>query len=165
MDIGNLLDYSDNCRGLLRRTLALHPDLFHAPFETLSPYKSVRQIVAHCVGAEERWIELRIGGRALPARYEERAAATVEGLWADWDAVRAGTRHFYGRLDVEGLALRIAVHLPQWGQRRAHLTLEQILFHILNHESHHRGQVVMALQRMGIDPPDFDYVFLSVPAA
>ena len=162
MDIGDLLDYSDNCRQLLRQTLAAHPNAFGAPFETLSAYKSVRQIVAHCIGAEERWIEMRIGGRALPAFYEARAAETVEGLWADWDAVRAGTRDFYERLETDSLKFRIAVHLPH-RDFRAHLSLEQILFHILNHESHRRGQIIMALQRMGIDPPDFGYVFLCAP--
>ena len=164
MDIGDLLDYSENCRRLLRQTLAAHPDAFDAPFETLSAYKSVRQIVAHCVGAEERWIEMRIGGRALTAFYEERAAATVEALWADWDAVRAGTRDFYRRLDADCLAFQIAVQLPQW-DHHTHLSLEQILFHILNHENYHRGQVVMTLQRMGIDPPNFDYVILCAPPA
>jgi len=36
-----------------------------------------------------------------------------------------------------------------------------VFFHIIHHENYHRGQVIMALQRFGVDPPNFDYILLA----
>lgn len=40
-----------------------------------------------------------------------------------------------------------------------HNTIRDILFHVINHTTHHRGQVVMQLRIAGIDPPMTDYIF------
>ncbi|MDF0714621.1 DinB family protein [Muricauda sp. 334s03] len=36
--------------------------------------------------------------------------------------------------------------------------LEDILFHIINHSTHHRGQIMMELRNVGIVPEPLDYV-------
>lgn len=36
--------------------------------------------------------------------------------------------------------------------------LQDILFHIINHSTHHRGQISMNLRQNGIEPIPFDYV-------
>lgn len=36
--------------------------------------------------------------------------------------------------------------------------LEDILFHIINHSTHHRGQIMMELRNAGIEPEPLDYV-------
>ena len=36
--------------------------------------------------------------------------------------------------------------------------LEDILFHIINHSTHHRGQIMMELRNAGIVPEPLDYV-------
>ncbi|NJB71666.1 putative damage-inducible protein DinB [Saonia flava] len=38
-------------------------------------------------------------------------------------------------------------------------TLNDILFHIINHSTHHRGQILMDFRNNGIEPPSLDYVF------
>ena len=157
MEIRGLFAYSDNCRRLLRDTLSGCPHVFDRPFETTSAWRTIRLLLAHSIGAEERWITMRIGGQALPSDYEERAATTPAALFADADAVRAVTYRFLDGLEPGGLVRVVPVSLTDW---RGDLTVEQILFHIVNHENYHRGQIVMTLQRFGLDPPNFDYVFL-----
>lgn len=40
-----------------------------------------------------------------------------------------------------------------------HNTIQQILYHVANHYSHHRGQIVSDIRRAGIDPIVTDYIF------
>lgn len=37
--------------------------------------------------------------------------------------------------------------------------LKDILFHIINHSTHHRGQILMDLRTNGIEPKALDYIF------
>jgi uncharacterized damage-inducible protein DinB len=157
MNAQDLLIYSDKCREVLRETLLASPEAFDRPFETRASLKSVRQLLSHAIGAEERWIESRIGGRTVH-NYEERAAQTVEAMYADWDSIRANTRAFIASKDEAELARVICVTLGNGS--RLSLSLDGIVFHIFNHETHHRAQISMALMQFGIDPPDFDYCLL-----
>ena len=38
-------------------------------------------------------------------------------------------------------------------------SIKEILFHIANHTTHHRGQIVMELRKGGIEPIMTDYIF------
>ena len=156
-DFRRLFTYSDNCRALLCDTLATHPDTLHDPFTTTSPFASIAALLAHSVGAEERWITWRIGGVSLPLRYEERAAPTLDGLCRDAQTIRDQTYAFLAPLSDPDLERPITM---VWGEPEVEttFTVGEILFHILNHENYHRAQIVMELQRRGVDPPNFDYV-------
>jgi uncharacterized damage-inducible protein DinB len=158
-----LLSYSDRCWSLLRETLGQHPEAFDVPFETTSEWQSVRLLMAHTLAAEERIITARLREEPLPVRYEERAAKTLDGLYADLAEVRARTRAYLETLPEGDLEKEKPLHLPQL-QLRGERTRADFLFHLLNHDNYHRGQVVMALQRLGLDPPNFDYVLLKEPA-
>lgn len=160
-DVRDLFTYSDHCRAALREVLASHLDVLDRELGTISQYNTVRRLLAHTIGAEERWIVMRIGGRAVQS-YEERAAEAMDGLFADWERVRSNTRAY-----MDGLAapdLEQVIHVTLGGATagwswEGDLTIKQILIHIIVHETHHRAQVSMALQQLGIEPPDFDYIF------
>lgn len=38
-------------------------------------------------------------------------------------------------------------------------TAREILFHIINHTTHHRGQVISDIRQAGMEPPASDYIF------
>ncbi len=38
-------------------------------------------------------------------------------------------------------------------------SLQDILFHIINHSTHHRGQILTDFRAQGIDPPIQDYIY------
>ena len=159
MEIRRLLLYAENARRLLRETLDAHPEAWDRPFETLADYTTVHQIAAHLVGAEQRWTKQRLYDEPRPPRYEDQAAQTLEGVFRDWDSIRARTIDFAERADADTLARVITFEMTQWA-RTATLTAEEALFHLINHQTWHLGQISMALQRMDIDPPNFDYPFL-----
>lgn len=154
MDIQDLITYSNNCRAVLRETLEANPAAFTAEIQTMSQYNSVRLLLAHSIGAEERWIERRIHDRDI-VNYEERAGTTVGDIYADWEVIRERTTAYVDHCGPDDLARTYTISL---GPKELTLTVEQMLFQIFNHETHHRGQISMALQQMGVDPPNFDYV-------
>lgn len=39
--------------------------------------------------------------------------------------------------------------------------LPDVLFHIVSHGIHHRGQIALLLKRIGYDPPEMDYIVWS----
>jgi len=159
MDIGRQLAYTENARRQLRETLTTHPETLDVTFETTAAHKTIGQLVAHLIGAEKRWTSGRLYAEGMPPRYEDAAASTLEGLFADWDEIRARTLEFAARADAAMLGRVITTDLPQWGAQ-VRLTAEEVLLHVCNHQTWHTGQISMALQWLGVDPPNFDYVFL-----
>src|SRR5690349_3664820 len=99
-DFYRLFRYSDNCWSLLGETLASIPhasELWNTPFDTTSQWNTIRLLLAHTLGAEERLITLRLQNNSLPVTYEERAASDWEGLYRDHQTIRAAT---YASLDA-----------------------------------------------------------------
>jgi len=43
------------------------------------------------------------------------------------------------------------------------LTAEDVLMHLCNHQTWHVGQISSAWQRVDVDPPNFDFIFLMPP--
>ena len=159
-DFDQWLAYSDACNRLLQETLNAAPQFFDTPFETESDFHSVREIFAHIVGSEERWIKSRIQGQIIPMTYEQRAADTIAGLFADAAQIRAETRAYLSSLTDADFEKSVELAFPRWNFQRT-LTIAEIMFQILTHETYHRGQIAMTLQRQGVDTPNFDYVFLK----
>ncbi len=159
MDIHVLLTYSEGCRVLLRETLRSYPDALTATFATRGEYKSIRELLAHMIGAEERWVQQRLEAGPRPSRYEERAALDLDGLYADWDGFR---RRLVGYVETHAPlpARQITFSLPQWGHDTDTLSDEAIVFHLLNHQQWHLGQISLLLQQQDIDPPNFDFPLL-----
>lgn len=51
------------------------------------------------------------------------------------------------------------IHYSNSQQHTFSNTLGEILFHIINHSTHHRGQIVADLRNHGLEPPVLDYIF------
>src|SRR5256885_17189057 len=100
--------YSDTCRRVLQETLEANPETFDTRFPTTGVYDTVRMLLAHSVGAEERWVERRIGGGAV-IDYEGRAGSTIAGLFPDWDGIRERTYRLMDGLGPGGLERNIEV--------------------------------------------------------
>ena len=156
MDMQGIGYYSENARKLLLGALASHAELLDRTFATTSEFDSISRLIAHCIGAEERWVS-RIEGCPLPSsRYEDRAASDLAGLIVDWGNLR--TRTLTALQTREGTR-SMEVQLIRW-EWQGEMTVEEILFHIFSHELFHRAQISMVLQQNGVDPPNFDYPFL-----
>jgi uncharacterized damage-inducible protein DinB len=65
------------------------------------------------------------------------------------------------RLILDTQPLDKEIHYSTAAGDRYINTVEEILYHVVNHSTYHRGQVATLLRQAGIDPPVTDLVFLK----
>jgi uncharacterized damage-inducible protein DinB len=161
MDIVSIFQYSTGVQRRLYDFLVDKPEAVAYQSDTIAEFKSVHDLLAHLNGCEQRWI-VRILDQPIPERYELRAPEATHELYDDWRRLRSITEAAARDADPAELARPLSVKL-QTSSITFTLTVEQILFHIVNHENFHRGQISMLLQQQHIDPPFFDYVYDFMP--
>lgn len=113
-------------------------------------FGSVRDTVAHLYGADEVWLSRWRGGdpRGLPPATRFGDLASLRAAWALLDPE---LRAFVVGLDAAGLARPLTYRA--FNGQTATLTYEQMLRHVVNHGSYHRGQVTTLLRQLGAPPP------------
>ncbi len=123
---------------------ALTPEQFTR--ELGSSFSSVRDTLAHILGVEWVWLE-RLQGRAPAAIPAASEYADIAVLRARWKEVENSFQQYIGhatesQLDevVEYKTLSFgAAKNPRW----------QMIQHVVNHGTYHRGQVVAMLRQLG----------------
>jgi uncharacterized damage-inducible protein DinB len=115
--------------------------------------KSVLRTLVHVFGADRLWLQRMQG--ASPKSYLTAADyelsvlqndwPTLHTRWLDWAAGltddAAAAEHSY--TDMSGKPWR----QPVW----------QLVMHVVNHGTHHRGQVAGFIRAMGQTPPPLDF--------
>lgn len=116
-------------------------------------FNSLFDTINHIYLAELIWLRkvtvnpnIQMNQLPTPANLTELAAAwpDVHQQWTNWARPRSSDQwaeelHFQSRI---------------LGQ--AHLTYSQIVLHVVNHGSYHRGQLTTMLRQAGITPPGTD---------
>jgi uncharacterized damage-inducible protein DinB len=134
-------------------------DAWNTPFETTSQLNTVRLLLAHTIAAEERMLSFRLQHKEIPLSYDQRAGSSWDELYGDQKKVRAETQvYLAGLTDSEISGDEIVIPMTVFPNA---LTRADALYQVLNHENYHRGQVITAFQRLGFDPPNFDYILLK----
>ena len=118
-------------------------------------FPSVKGTLAHIYAAEWIWLERWQGRspRGLPAGDE---VPTLEELRKKWRAVEDGQREFLRGLSEDRMARAVSyvnVKGETWTYR-----LEEMLVHLVNHSTYHRGQVATMLRQLGKTPEPTDYL-------
>jgi len=122
-------------------------------------FPSVRETLAHIYAAEWIWLERWKGRspRALPAAQE---VPTLETLKEKWGPVEEGQRGFVEGLTEARMEEPIS-YVNTKGEAWAY-PLGEMLVHVVNHSTYHRGQVATMLRQLGKAPLPTDYlVFLD----
>jgi uncharacterized damage-inducible protein DinB len=120
-----------------------------------SSFPSVQATLTHVLGAEWIWLE-RWNGRSpagFPADWDLADWAALERRWDDVERAQAS---FVGDLSEADL-LRPVDYRTIDGTPYA-APLGQLLRHVVNHSTYHRGQVVTMLRQLGRPAPDTDLV-------
>lgn len=124
-----------------------------------SSFPSVRDTLAHLLGVEWLYLE-RLHGRSprvLPEGMEFPSMDTVQRRWAE---VEKGLREVLAKL-TDGELAQPHTFTTMKGQPRTQARWETI-YHLLNHQSYHRGQITTLLRQLGASPPAVDfYVYLD----
>ncbi|HKB71856.1 MAG TPA: DinB family protein [Thermoanaerobaculia bacterium] len=134
---------------LLGAARELSPDELVRDFGTAD--RSVLGTLTHVFGADRVWLaRIRGGAQEWPREY------VLGDLAADWTSVYARWQEWAAGLTDAAIAEPISYRdmkghpwvSPVW----------QIVLHVVNHGTHHRGQVAGFLRSMGKTPPVLDLI-------
>ncbi|BCS32243.1 diguanylate cyclase [Luteitalea sp. TBR-22] len=147
-DLGRLVDYHYWARDRLLQAVArLDAEAFTRDLG--SSFASVRDTLAHLQGAEWIWIS-RFKGESPTQSLPLERFATLDELRAAWVVTEADLRALVDGLPADGSA-RVAYRLLN-GQPGEN-TIAELVQHLVNHGTYHRGQVVTMLRQLGATPP------------
>ena len=148
-DLVMLVDYHYWARDrLLEAVEPLTPEQFTRTIENSFP--SIRDTLVHLYGAEVVWSE-RWEGRSpttMIAASEFPDLASIRRAWAEEETTIRG---WVARLGEEGIA-RAMEYRTFDGKLYAH-PFWQMVQHLVNHGSYHRGQLTMMLRQLGAAVP------------
>lgn len=114
--------------------------------------KSVLGTLVHTFAADRVWLA-RVRG-AVPARFIDVAQdMKMPVLEHDWPQVLTGWQEFLAGADVTA-----AISYQDLKGNPYTTALWQIGLHVVNHGTHHRGQVAGFLRTMGHTPPPLDLI-------
>jgi uncharacterized damage-inducible protein DinB len=120
-----------------------------------SSFSSLHDTLVHLVGAEWVWLERWRGQspRAMPPDWELPTLAAIEERWR---AVEQNLNGYLSGLSEQSLAQPLT-YTNFKGETWTY-TLWQTLFHLINHQSYHRGQVSTLLRQLGAQPVAVDFL-------
>jgi uncharacterized damage-inducible protein DinB len=147
-DLKGLLDYHYWARDrMIDAVAALTPDEYSRDLG--SSFRSVRDTMVHLYSAEwawhERWHDRSPTAQLNPDQFPDVAA--LRRAWADNER---NVRRFLEALGEEGTT-RVFMFKMLSGQA-ASVVFWQMLQHMVNHGSYHRGQVTTMLRQLGAAP-------------
>lgn len=125
-------------------------------------HPTIRDAFAHLTGAEWIWLERWLGNAptARPDWYTSSDPAVLVDRLREVEERRAS---FLGRLSESDLDSTCSFHYLN-GQPGGHL-LRDLLFHVANHSTFHRGQIVSMLRQAGTVPPATDFTHFCAELA
>ncbi len=125
-------------------------------------FGSVRDTLAHILGAEWIWLERWLGRspRALPSASD---FPTVQALQQRWAGVRHDQNQYIKAL-VPGRLQEEVSYINTRGEHYAYALWRQMV-HVVNHSSYHRGQITTLLRQMGAEPMSTDLLVYYDQAA
>lgn len=139
-----LVDYMDWARHKLLEAVAiLSPE--ERTREMGGSFGNIHKTLEHLVRAEETWCN-RLYGRVQPPVSAERIEHLAD-LKEHWDQIGLQIRQWTAALP-EGPVTRALEYTDSRGKQ--HVTpIDVVIQHLSNHQTYHRGQVVLLLRQLG----------------
>lgn len=120
-----------------------------------SSFSSVRDTLAHLVGGEWLWLE-RWNGRSPRAMLDAEEFPTVASIEQRWRVVETSVREYLARVPEADL-VKPLTYINLSGEKWTY-PLWRTLFHLINHQTYHRGQVTTLLRQLGAKPAQIDFL-------
>jgi uncharacterized damage-inducible protein DinB len=135
---------------ILEAAASLSPDELTRDFGTAD--RTVLGTLLHVYGGDYIWIE-RMYGTSLTSRpYDGRASLST--LQTEWPRVWERWREYAGALTDETAEAKVAYSTFKGALYRT--PVWQIILHVVNHGTHHRGQAAGFIRTLGKTPPELD---------
>lgn len=120
-----------------------------------SSHRSVRDTLAHVMSVEliyfKRWLGTSPKAMLAPSDFP-----TISLLRARWAEVEREQADFVSNVTEESLKTTIA-YVNTKGEAWSY-SLWQIMVHVVNHSTYHRGQVTTMLRQLGAEPVATDFL-------
>ena len=113
-------------------------------------FGSVRNTLVHILSAECLWL-LRWKGETPTAMLSPEKFADAAAIREAWKDQERSLRSFFEGMDEQGL--QQPRRYRSLAGQEAVSPLWQMLQHVVNHASYHRGQVTTLLRQLGAAPP------------
>lgn len=157
-DLMTLYDYTYWAnRRIFHAAAQLTTEQFLAPTELTGG--SVRNVLAHTLGAEWIWLTRCQEGRSPHALLDPAQFTTLDALVERWAEEEAAMRGYLASLD--DAALTQPLTYANTSGRVMSNTLWHILVHVVNHGTQHRSEVAHVLTRLGHSPGDLDMILYA----
>lgn len=111
---------------------------------------SIRNQCVHLLNVDERWFS-GFHGDELPGWYEPGDYKTFDVVRAKWDSVEEYMRAYLRKLTEAKLDEDFMPGVKCW----------QIFYHVLNHGTDHRAQILAGLDSLGAPTFAQDYFFFA----
>ena len=118
--------------------------------------------LAHLVSAEWIWVQRWMGTNPTQRPAWVDTPPSASRLRTELAAVEADRRVFLDGLSDEALQRPFAYTLLSGAE--AAQPLRDVLLHVVNHSTYHRGQAAAMLRRLGQAPPATDYLVYATSA-
>jgi uncharacterized damage-inducible protein DinB len=153
-DFRRLYDYNSWAN---HRTLDACASVSEAQFtrDLRSSFRSVRDTLAHIMLVEWLWLE-RWQGRSPDAFPSANSFPNLESVRGRWSEVERNLHDYVGTLTQEDLD-RVVSHKTTAGVPQA-APLWQMLQHLVNHGTYHRGQAAAMLRQLDVKPISTDLI-------
>jgi uncharacterized damage-inducible protein DinB len=135
---------------LLNAAAQLSPEQLTRDFGTAD--KSVLGTLVHVFAADRTWFR-RVQGES-PKSFVSDTDYQLSVLQNDWPRVHESWRQWAAGVSDEAAAADLVyrdIRGNEWRQ-----PVWQVVLHVVNHGTHHRGQAAGFLRSMGVAPPPID---------
>jgi uncharacterized damage-inducible protein DinB len=154
-DLGRLLEYTVWANHRVMRVAAtLAPDDFKRDLG--SSHGGIRGTLTHMMGAEWIWLE-RFKGVSPTRGLDESEFADIVALRDRWTLIEQHRADWFRSLREPEVAGPVAFRTLAGAAFEA--PLWELLQHVANHASYHRGQVVALLRQLGARTVSTDMLF------
>jgi uncharacterized damage-inducible protein DinB len=136
---------------LLKAVAGIPPENLVHNFNTAD--RNIVGTLAHVFAADRIWLD-RVNGRRRPAFIEERDR-DLSVLQSEWPGLHSAWRHWLENYNND---LNEPLAYPDMQGKLHQSPAWQIILHVVNHGTHHRGQVSGFLRALGHTPPPLDLI-------
>ena len=120
-------------------------------------FESILTSLAHIAAAQINWLERWTTGRNTMQTTELQKMPDLGTVRASFLASHAGLREFLAGLGEARLAAPLAFRDSSGTEFNR--PLWQLMVHVANHGTYHRGEIALMLSGIGHSPGDLDFIY------
>lgn len=118
-------------------------------------WDSVQSVLLHMLSSETVWLR-RWTGESPKAHLDPGDFPTLALIKQKWDETERDMRRFIGRQTEASLETEVTY--SNFTGQTFHVPLWQMLMHVANHETHHRGELASMFALMNVPHPEEEVI-------